>query len=82
MADVASNPDAGTILEVGTGEIDTIYVVTDSPDGPQLTRGAVYSYYEFTRGIDQRLSDEDWRAMLAGGEAPPRPDWIDSFYSR
>ncbi len=82
VADVASNPDAGTILEVGTGEIDTIYVVTDSPDGPQLTRGVVYSYYEFTRGIDQRLSDEDWRALLRGGEAPPRPDWINSFYSR
>ena len=81
VADVASNPDAGTVLEVGTGGVDTIYVIIDSPEGLQLTRGSVYSYYEFIQNIDQRLTDDEWRAKLAEGDVPARPDWIDAFYA-
>jgi hypothetical protein len=81
VADVASNPDAGTVLQVATGEVDYIYVITDSPTGLQLTRGTVYSYYEFVQPIDNRLSDEEWRAALAAGEVPPRPDWISLFFA-
>jgi hypothetical protein len=81
VADVASNPDAGIVLEAGTGFVDTIYVIADSPDGLQLTRGTVYSYYEFVQPIDERLTDDAWREMLNAGEAPPRPDWIEAFFA-
>ena len=81
VADVASNVDAGTVLEVGTGMVDLIYVITDSPDGLQLTRGSVYSYYEFEQPIDQRLTDDAWRESLTAGDVPPRPNWIAAFYA-
>jgi hypothetical protein len=81
VADIASNPDAGLVLQVGTGYVDYIYVITDSPDGLQLTRGAVYSFYEFTQPIDNRLTDQAWWDMLAGGKTPPRPAWVGPFYA-
>ena len=81
IADVASNPDAGTVLEVATGQVDLIYVITDSPDGLQLTRGTVYSYYEFVNPIDERLNDDEWRARVAVGDLPVRPNWIREFYA-
>jgi len=81
VTDVASNPDAGTALQVGTGYVDYIYVITDSPQGPQLTRGSVYSYYEFVNDIDQRLTDEEWRTMVQAGDLPSRPAWISAFFA-
>jgi hypothetical protein len=81
VTDVASNPDAGTVLQVGTGYVDYIYVITGSPQGLQLSRGAVYSYYEFVNEIDNRLTDEIWREMVREGNLPPRPAWISSFFS-
>ncbi len=82
VADIASNAAAGMALEIGTGTPDLIYVVTDSPYGLQLTRGAVFSPYEFTVPIDNRMTDDDWRAQLAAGTQPPRPDWIDLYFSK
>ncbi len=81
VTDVASNPAAGTALLEGIGLADYIYVVANSEYGLQLTRGAVYSTYEFVNPIDQRLTDDEWRARVAAGDLPPRPDWIDLFYS-
>lgn len=81
VTDVASNPDAGTVLQVGTGYVNYIYVITDSPQGLQLTRGAAYSYYEFVNDIDNRLTDETWQEMVQNGNLPQRPAWISSFFS-
>ena len=81
VTDVASNPDAGTVLQVGTGYVNYIYVITDSPRGLQLTRGTVYSYYEFVNDIDNRLTDETWREMVQTDNLPPRPAWIGEFFS-
>jgi len=82
VADVASNPAAGQVLELGTGNPDMIYVITNSPYGLQLTRGAVYSDYEFTQDIGNRLTDDAWRQQVAGGTTPARPDWIGLYFSR
>lgn len=64
-------------LELGTGWIDTIYVIVpDGAGGFQLAQGGVYSYYEFWRPVDQqRLTDEEWRGMLLEGSQPERPAW-------
>jgi hypothetical protein len=78
VADIASSP-AG-ILELGTGEIETLYVIVPARNGGfELARGGVYSYYEFTSPPGVRLSDEAWRAMLASGRAPARPSWENVF---
>ncbi len=81
VADVASNASAGTVLEEAIGPVDYIYVVASGPHGPQLTRGGVYSYYEFVQPIDQRLTDDEWRAMVDAGTTPPRPAWTSLFLS-
>ena len=80
VADVASNANAGTVLEEGVGLVDYIYVITNGMHGLQLTRGGVYSYYEFVNPIDQRLTDDDWRAMIAAGTQPTRPAWVDLYF--
>ncbi len=73
IADIMrSGEDA--VLEVGTGYIDRIFVLVPRDDGVfQVAVGGVYSYYEFLN--EQRLTDEEWRALLAAGEAPARPIW-------
>ncbi len=72
---------SAAILELGTGRIDDIYVLVPNDEGLfQIARGGVYSYYEFWRDAAQgRLTDEEWRGMLAAGEAPARPAWQDAF---
>ena len=69
------------MLEEGIGLIDYIYVITNSPYGLQVTRGGVYSQYEFEQPIDQRLTDDEWRGMIDSGNIPPRPAWIDLFFA-
>jgi hypothetical protein len=85
IADVATNPSTGEVLEEGVGRIQNIFVVVpiDQPDGSsylQVARGGTFSYYEFPWPMNDRLTDEKWRQMLAEGQAPPLPEWVDSFY--
>ena len=76
VADVATG--IGRVLEEGVGYPTLIYVV--SPDAPyHLTVGAVYTYYEFPMPMDQRMTDEQWRALLESGNAPDAPEWTSSF---
>ncbi len=76
VADVATG--VGRVLEEGVGYPTLIYVV--SPQEPwHVTVGAVYTYYEFPVPLDQRMTDEQWRAMLESGSAPDAPQWTSSF---
>jgi hypothetical protein len=68
-----------SVLEVGVGGIDRLYVVVPLEGQPQVAQGGVFSYYEFLQPRDQRLTDEEWRAMLADGSAPPLPAWAANF---
>ena len=45
----------------------------------RLTRGGVFSYYEFTYPSGHRLTDEAWQEMLCRSLAPPPPAWTGSF---
>jgi hypothetical protein len=70
------------VVEIGTGRVDTIYVIVpDDHGGFQLAQGAVYSYYEFLQPLSNRLTDEAWRAMLDAGQQPDRPVWEGVFLS-
>jgi len=82
VTDVASNPSAGLALQEAVGNVDYIYVVVTLPDGSlQLTRGGVFSYYEFLNDINARMTDDEWRAQVASGDLPPRPEWASAFFS-
>lgn len=39
----------------------------------------VLSYYEFKHPMNDRLTDEAWRALLASPEKPDRPKWYTSL---
>lgn len=80
VADVASNPAAEVVLEEAIGLPDYIYVVVPHPYGYQVTRGVVYSYYEFTLPIDQRMTDQEWRDRVTTNP-PPRPSWTSLYRS-
>ena len=55
-------------------------MVIPSPfGGTQLARGGVFSDYEFLNDIDKRMTEEEWRALVTGGNLPPRPSWVTSF---
>ncbi len=81
VTDVA-NDGMASVLQEGVGGVDYIYVVIPSPrGGTQLARGGVFSYYEWVGDINQRMTDEEWRAQVESGQLPPRPDWVSTFYS-
>jgi hypothetical protein len=82
VADVATDPN-GRVLEEATGRIFEIYVVVpDGQAGLHLAKGGIFSYYEFPWPIADRLTDESWRAKVKDGQAPPQPDWTQSFISK
>ena len=82
VADVATDPN-GQVLEEATGRIFEIFVaVPDGRGGLHITKGGVYSYYEFPWPMRDRLTDESWRAKVKAGQVPPQPDWAKSFVSR
>ena len=67
----------GGYLEAGVGPAFEIYVVVPIGDKLYLTRGGVFSYYEFVSG--ERLTDEKWQNMINENKEPPRPEWTNSF---
>jgi hypothetical protein len=81
VADVATDPN-GFVLEEAIGRIFEIYVaVPDGEGGLHIAKGGVFSYYEFSWPMDDRLTDEAWRAMVEAGQAPDQPEWTSSFIS-
>ncbi len=91
IADVATDPDpsgSGTsgpvVLQEGVGRINEIHAIVPIVDEAghtnlQVTKGGVFSYYEFSWPANDRLTDEKWRGILDQGQAPPLPEWTGSF---
>ncbi len=79
VADVHTDANTNTVLEQAVGYPCDIYVICRIEGEAKLTRGAVFSYYEFTRSLqDGRLTDEEWRQLLQASP-PQKPEWISSF---
>lgn len=74
VADVASAP-GGDVLTEGTGRIMEIYVVAPIEGKLVLTRGGIYSQYEFIVNTANRLTDEEWRKRLDSNQTPNLGDW-------
>jgi hypothetical protein len=78
IADVHTGPGSVECLEEGVGHANHIYVAVPIEGEVHLTRGSVFSYYEFVHPAKDRLTDEKWQQMLEAGKAPPPPDWTSS----
>jgi hypothetical protein len=75
VADVATNPRGGVVLEEGVGRVFPIYVVAPIEGKLTVTVGGVFSHYEFEHPMSDRLTDEAWQQMLDAGKAPPLEPW-------
>ncbi|HEX8221125.1 MAG TPA: DUF3160 domain-containing protein [Chloroflexia bacterium] len=76
VADVATGGPGGDLaLEEGTGRIMEIYVVVPVEGKLVLARGGIYSQYEFEQPSSNRLTDEQWRAVVESGRLPALGDW-------
>jgi len=78
VADVATDPN-GFVLEEGTGKIFEIYVVVPIDGQLRVAKGGVYSYYEFSWPMSDRLTDKKWRELLGTDNAPALPSWTEVF---
>jgi len=61
------------------GHAFEIFVIAPIEGKLYLTRGAVFSYYEFLQPMADRLTDERWQEMLKQKKAPAQPEWAKSF---
>jgi hypothetical protein len=79
VADVHTDANSGLVLEEAVGYVRLAVVAFEDTDGEiRLAAGPVYSYYEFLQPLNERLTDEAWREMLA--DSPPAdPEWTASF---
>lgn len=68
-----------TVLEVGVGLVDRIYVVVPLEGKLQVAQGGVFTYYEFKQPRDNRLTDQQWRDQLVSGSPPALPKWAPQF---
>ena len=65
------------VLYEGVGPAYEIYVVVEIDGSLYLTRGAVFSYREFTRLMsDPRMTDEEWQQELKKSPTGGTPSWM------
>jgi hypothetical protein len=74
ISDVHTSPTEGRVLEAGTGPCDLLLIAVDNGDDRAVYLGPVYSYYEFSQPVGDRLTDEQWDRMLRR-DSPARPEW-------
>lgn len=79
VADVHTDPNSGKVLEQAVGYPMALYMECPVDGKPTVCLGATYSYYEFKQPLSERLTDEEWREMLAKREAPPMPEWMKAY---
>jgi len=94
VTDIATS--FGTYLSLGTGYFDHIYVIVPMNGKLYLSRGSVYSFYEFNSS--KRLTDEEWWKLQGiniihnefydyaeinepSDQLPKQPFWMENFKS-
>jgi hypothetical protein len=81
IADVHTQPTdevgtvVGRVLHVGTGAPRPMAVIAEGCSGPRAYVGLVSSYYEQTTEDFERLTDQEWKAIVASNP-PAAPDWF------
>lgn len=80
IADVHTDTNTAQVLQEAVGYVKLILVAYKSPDGHViLGAGPVFSYYEFTQPMSDRLTDEEWKELLGKEHQPNPPTWTTSF---
>ena len=79
MYDVHTDPNEGVVLQEGVGPVRMMLVVIPTEHGNYVSMGAVFEHHEFTWPMDDRLTDEQWTAMLEDGTAPGPAPWARDF---
>lgn len=83
IADVHTDAIKNQVLYEATGYPSIIYVAVKDQGGTRLTRGVVYSYYEFTQPSASRINDEEWQGMIYegknSGNLPQSPNWTNEL---
>ncbi|WP_372370943.1 DUF3160 domain-containing protein [Candidatus Uabimicrobium sp. HlEnr_7] len=77
IADIHTDPNSQSFLEVATGNAQYSAIVIDNENDLCSYVGPVFSYYEFTS--KKRLQDEEWRELLRSEtfeEKKYQPEWI------
>jgi hypothetical protein len=67
------------VLEEGVGNAAEMWVVVPVQGKLYLTRGAIFTYYEFQHPARDRMTDEAWQGRVRKGAAPPMPGWVHRF---
>lgn len=88
VVDIATNPN-GEVLEAATGNPSVILVVVKVDGKLKIAKGSVYSFYQFSWPMNDRLTDSKWRQMMGfepdddwnynWNNAIPKPDWTESY---
>jgi hypothetical protein len=79
VSDVHTDPNMEEVLQEAVGPVRIIMVVVPTEHGKYITMGGVFEHYEFTGPMSNRLTDEEWTAMLEDGTAPEPAPWAKDF---
>ncbi len=79
VADVHTDPDSQSCLEVAVGDAMFGVIAIDNDKDRMVYVGPLYSYYEFRQNVEKRLTDPEWQQMIASGKLPARPEWSKEF---
>ena len=78
VADVHTDPNSGSVLEEGVGHPMNLFVIVQIEGELYVTQGGMFSYYEFTQQMSNRLTDSQWQELL-DTNPPALPKWFGSF---
>jgi hypothetical protein len=79
IADVHTDPNAGQVLHVGTGEANLLVLTANTSCGVKAYAGPTSSYYEVIMSGFVRLTDEEWQTQFGDGKDPEPPLWTADF---
>jgi hypothetical protein len=80
VSDVHTDPTTAQVLQEGVGDANFMVLAVDNQKDRAVYVGPVYSYYEFIHGASDRLTDEQWRALIERQALPERPAWWTSAF--
>lgn len=88
VTDLATDPN-GQVLQLANGYVDQVLVVVPVDGTLRLAVGAVFDFYQFTRPLDERMTDSQWRQLLGQwvdesgwynpGTLPEKPWWTRDY---
>ncbi|MBN1947778.1 MAG: DUF3160 domain-containing protein [Bradymonadales bacterium] len=78
-ADVYTNIERQEVIQLAIGRIMDLFVVVPNTVGQRMVQGGIYSFYEFTQPMSERLTDMAWNERIEADDLPPLPPWSRSF---